>query len=158
MFYDNDSNGNVESDNGATEIEDSILKNSFVLTINKEHKQKYNNISQYSRVAEILDGTKKRARRLKKATEPKLIKHVKKKAKRLLKDLNSGDIERAKAAAKRISKSNKFSGVEIPEILDAKVKHTLCLDVIAMERGFKDYTDLRLSLLKSERNGNVKAI
>ena len=128
---------------------------SFIRQIRSEPKNKYKNYVQHSYVAEIVSVTAKGARKIKKANEPKAIKYLKSKAKQFKKDLRSSDINLAERAAERISILDRFVGMTTSEILEAKPRHGNCLDVIAKEKGFKNWTDLRLSMLSKERDGNV---
>lgn len=64
----------------------------------------------------------------------------------LLKSLYSNHLENSHQAAKRFQNLPEFKNLSLSEIIKADVKHKHALAVIANEKGFKSWADLRCQL------------
>ena len=64
----------------------------------------------------------------------------------LLKSLHSSDLEQAKLAAKRFQRLAEFSEYSLEKIALAEIKHKNALAVIALEKGFESWADLKCQL------------
>lgn len=64
----------------------------------------------------------------------------------LLKSLHSSDSAISHQAAKRFQRLAEFKGVAIEDIIQAGIKRKQALAVIAMEKGFKSWADLKCQL------------
>lgn len=64
----------------------------------------------------------------------------------LLKSLCSNDVEKAKQAIKRFQRLPEFSELSLETIDHAQIKHKNALSVIALEKGFKTWSDLKCQL------------
>ncbi len=64
----------------------------------------------------------------------------------LLKSLRSKNLETAKQAAKRFQRSPEFAALALEEIIQTDIKHKHALNVIALEKGFPSWVDLKSQL------------
>jgi len=64
----------------------------------------------------------------------------------LLKSLKSADIAQVKKAIKRFKKLPEFAALSLESLLPTEIKHKNALAVIALEKGFKSWTDLKCQL------------
>lgn len=122
----------------------------FIRKIRTNHKKRLKNLVQYSHVIDAISETGIKKDKIKKALESNKLKRLKKEAKKLKKDLRSCEDIKMENAVKRISILECFAGMSTEEILETKPKHKFCLDAIAKEKGFADWTDLRKKIEKNE--------
>lgn len=64
----------------------------------------------------------------------------------LLKSLHSKDLERSRKAAKRFKRLPEFANLSIEEIIQADVKRKHALAIIAIEKKFKSWSELKCQL------------
>jgi len=64
----------------------------------------------------------------------------------LLKSLHSNDLATSQKAAKRFRRLPEFKPASLEEIVQADIKRKQALTIIAMERGFKSWADLKCQL------------
>lgn len=64
----------------------------------------------------------------------------------LLKSLHSKDIERSQQAAKRFQRMPEFTDFSVNQIINANIKRKLALHIIALEKGFNTWADLKCQL------------
>ena len=64
----------------------------------------------------------------------------------LLKSLHSNDTEHSAKAAKRFQRLPEFARLSFEEIIQTEIKRKHALAVIAIEKGFKSWTDLKCQL------------
>lgn len=64
----------------------------------------------------------------------------------LLKSLHSGDQEISKQAARRFQRLPEFKEFSLEEIVQIDIKRKIALAVIAMEKGFKSWTELKCQI------------
>ncbi len=64
----------------------------------------------------------------------------------LLKSLYASDVEQAKRAARRFQRLPEFSKLSLDEIIHAEIKRKNALTIIAIEKGFKSWLDLKTQL------------
>ena len=74
------------------------------------------------------------------------LSECKTKASMLLKDLCRGDLEISQSAAKRFLRLPEFKNFTIDEIINSSVKRKHALTVIAMEKGFSSWSELKYQL------------
>lgn len=74
------------------------------------------------------------------------VKECKIQASILLKSLHSNDLEKSRQAAKRFQRLPEFSKYSLEEMIGAEIKHKNALAVIALEKGFASWTDLKCQL------------
>lgn len=74
------------------------------------------------------------------------ISECKIKASILLKELRAADLERSQAAAKRFKRLAEFSKLSIDAICNADIKRKHALAVIALEKGFQSWSELKYQL------------
>lgn len=64
----------------------------------------------------------------------------------LLKSLHSNDLAISQKAAKRFQTLPEFKSLSLPEIIKTDIKHKHALAVIAAEKGFNSWTELKCQL------------
>lgn len=64
----------------------------------------------------------------------------------LLKSLNSKDVERSQKAFKRFQRLPEFKKLSLEEILQVEVKRKHALNLIAIEKGFSSWSELKCQL------------
>jgi hypothetical protein len=74
------------------------------------------------------------------------VKECKIQASILLKSLYSSDCEKSKQAAKRFQRLPEFKKLPLDEIIQAAIKRKTALAVIAVEKGFKSWAELKCQL------------
>ncbi|MGB6976052.1 MAG: hypothetical protein WBE18_01130 [Gammaproteobacteria bacterium] len=81
-----------------------------------------------------------------KSSKPYSVAECKIQASILLKSFHSNDPEKAKSAAKRLRRLPEFDKLSLEEIIQTNIKRKHALAVIALEKGFKSWADLKCQI------------